>query len=601
MSDVEETIVTFQLRRTYHSLPKSGEKLTFVALALLVVSLLVGCADDSQQNPPPNLPNANKVAEPQHAVPSTQPSAKNAGESKQVTQPTLSSEKSTDEPQVVRSKVEPTTIINPYSGSAGLRERIFDSDVIAMVRLLGTAATTDTAGSKEDGSAIYRGLVTFRFEVLKYLKGSGGDELAADAVLELKSEVIRRILDGNARGQFVHLNDIDMENPYTTSEDALEAAEFWEQERDTTWDGREAIIFVKEMVLPGSSEGSTQLILGSIHSYALDGTYRSWLPSAVEFGVKDSGEGVAPDSMRFLLEPPNRASPQDMSETASVQPVTTSVSEIETLIITLERWRMEGEGVEGHLECILASFAEERLINGYKERGESLSTAIDFYLDSGLPTGYVIEDGHPVDGRDGRVWIEGKDKALFSYGDGAFRTVRPLPTGKYLVYYNRQAPRFIPCNYYPGEYKNRGPWFVNVSLPDRVLHEAFFDPVQIGSAVGAGASSGVLEPASFEVEGGTQTSIDVIAWESGQVRMKLSPSGTPVGHHVDFIALDGSVALRLRIEDAAQAVDGDNTTLTWDVCKQPWESGDKLMLRISESEADLTGETSDGECPSSNG
>ena len=209
----------------------------------------------------------------------------------------------------------------------------------------------------------------------------------------------------------------------------------------------------------------------------------------------------------------------------------------------------------------------------------------------------------------GRVWLEGEDKDLFdlrAYYDGVFRTTRPLPMGEYLVYFNFQGEEFITCDYHSEELRTE--WFVHVTAPDGTLHEAFFDPVEVGAAVGADASSGVLEPASFEVEGVGATSIVRIAWESasagtgeaGRVRMEFSPSRPPlVGHHVDFIALDGSVVLRLSVDDAAQSVDGDGTTLTWGVCKQPWESGDKLMLRISESGPELSGVTNDAECPSS--
>ena len=59
------------------------------------------------------------------------------------------------------------------------------------------------------------------------------------------------------------------------------------------------------------------------------------------------------------------------------------------------------------------------------------------------------------------------------------------------------------------------------------------------------------------------------------------------------------VALRLKIDDASQAANADSATLTWGVCSQPWEAGGKLMLRISESEQDLTGATNDTACSAS--
>ena len=47
---------------------------------------------------------------------------------------------------------------------------------------------------------------------------------------------------------------------------------------------------------------------------------------------------------------------------------------------------------------------------------------------------------------------------------------------------------------------------------------------------------------------------------------------------MDFIALDGSVPLSLKVADAT--VDSANDTLSWTVASQPWNDGDKLMLRI---------------------
>ena len=118
-----------------------------------------------------------------------------------------------------------------------------------------------------------------------------------------------------------------------------------------------------------------------------------------------------------------------------------------------------------------------------------------------------------------------------------------------------------------------------------MLHEAFFDPVTIGSAVAADNTNGVLKPATFADANGATTTIERIAWEagageSGTVKMRLTPLSGIAGHIVDFIALDGSVALTLDVADAT--VDAPNNTLSWPVVSQPWQSGNKLMLRIRE-------------------
>ena len=96
------------------------------------------------------------------------------------------------------------------------------------------------------------------------------------------------------------------------------------------------------------------------------------------------------------------------------------------------------------------------------------------------------------------------------------------------------------------------------------------------------AIAGVLQPEWFESEEG-ETVIERIAWSEGQVEMALSPATDLDGHRMDFIALDGSVSLRLDFDDAVEFVgDGDVATLAWGVCEQPWEEGDLLMLRIAE-------------------
>ena len=115
----------------------------------------------------------------------------------------------------------------------------------------------------------------------------------------------------------------------------------------------------------------------------------------------------------------------------------------------------------------------------------------------------------------------------------------------------------------------------------------------------------MLKPESFTDESGTATTIQRMEWESGMVEMQLdagSWSGTDpqtelADHHMDFIVLDASVALRLDFDDALDVEDGGKRTLTWGVCEQPWSAGHMLMLRISRSGADLAGATNNTTCP----
>ena len=282
--------------------------------------------------------------------------------------------------------------------------------------------------------------------------------------------------------------------------------------------------------------------------------------------------------------------------------------------------------------CVAFGYYWERQEKRYREQGKVMMQVPVYEKEivSGLPAGtnvgirqrlFVVNQDWKT-----KIWFEGDDADLFDVSEAADGTwpdefsiynsfnaaggnfliegtdnrhqtvtTRPLPAGEYDFTQKIYGLLSVACEHH----SEQGIATITVTAPDGVLHEAFFDPVADGAAVGADASNGQLEPASFEAGGGTSTTIDSVTWESQQVRMEFSASAPPSGHHVVFIALDGTVALRLKIDDATVTVDGDGTALSWGVCSQPWEAGDKLMLRISESGADLSGATNDTECPSS--
>ena len=98
--------------------------------------------------------------------------------------------------------------------------------------------------------------------------------------------------------------------------------------------------------------------------------------------------------------------------------------------------------------------------------------------------------------------------------------------------------------------------------------------------IAADATNGQLNPASFTDANGDPASIHRISYDSGDVTITLTPHSAITGHTLDFIALDGSISLSLHTDDAT--LDPDSNTLTWSVSEQPWHSGDKLMLRISQ-------------------
>ena len=169
-------------------------------------------------------------------------------------------------------------------------------------------------------------------------------------------------------------------------------------------------------------------------------------------------------------------------------------------------------------------------------------------------------------------------------------TVRPLPAGIYKFFSHVRLYSDIPCNFKPT--RNYIEQTVTVTAPTDAVHEAFFDPMNVGKSVAADATNGVLKPTAFTVSGSSAT-LTKIAWEVGKTTMEFQPSVSLAGHHADFIGLDGKVALRLDFDDAKVTASGTKRTFEWGVCKQPWVSGDLLMLRMSKSGDTLTGVTND--------
>ena len=155
--------------------------------------------------------------------------------------------------------------------------------------------------------------------------------------------------------------------------------------------------------------------------------------------------------------------------------------------------------------------------------------------------------------------------------------------------------RFIPrphhrdrwriCKHIP--FDECTPWEVTAVAPAGTLHEAFFDPVADGAAIAAGGSLGTIRHATFTNADGAVTTIRRIEWAPNKATITLAnPPASLAGHHAEFIALDGSVALILDFDDASSAATHDALALSWQVCAQPWQPGDLLMLRITKTRLD---------------
>ena len=106
-----------------------------------------------------------------------------------------------------------------FLGTVSLEEQILEADAIARVKFSSVKQVVEFV-HMEPRPGVYVGALEFTFEVLEYLKGSGGTEVRAV------------VYDGDER--------------YLTRGEAEASDEDFLAERETRWDDREAIVFLRE-------------------------------------------------------------------------------------------------------------------------------------------------------------------------------------------------------------------------------------------------------------------------------------------------------------------------------------------------------------------
>ncbi len=487
--------------------------------------------------------------------------------------------------------------------SASLDEQIYYSDVIARATLKSATSTAETVLGEGGSAATYRPVQELRFTVHEYLKGRG------------QSEVLVVV-----RG----------DRTYATAATAREEVDFAMLFRNTTWDNRQGVLFLR--TLDGSSRfvarytsanatgaattSAFAMYTGSTYEewwdYTVDGLSRGWLPAgdAAASGSSDGVSGAA--SVSFI---------EDGSETPYS---TVTLGKLKTKIAEMAATLKAGEGIAGYEECMKIRFRRERIrrINPWTPLQYKATLA------SGSATGTEVfrERKTTPEPKYLHYYVTGADKDYFQAPivdedsdpyNGYFRTLsttRPLPAGTYSVKFNLQHYKHFPCNFKPDDAYDQ--WTVTVTAPSGTVHEAFFDPASTFLGVGASGGAGVISPASFNVGGATATITRIVVSFGSMVSMQISPSVSLSGKHIEFIKVDGTVAARLSFDKGdlkggigiggASAGNGTSTAEAavsaaahaeiaaamaeaqatgskmyfWFVSSAPWKAGDKLMLRI---------------------
>ena len=467
-----------------------------------------------------------------------------------------------------------------YPGPESIEETILEADVIARVDYLSNRVSVAQDSIAQD-SIWWVTILEFRFRVNEYLKGSGPAEI----------------------GGIMYMY-------YETEADARAAQALTGDAHDDRWDTREAIVFLDAedsfrhgpqfQAGPGQYwfglMGETGV--GFVDTYTVASEWsKLWLPEATELpgGARSV---TSPDEKVFLLDVPATSTPVGNARGASAASVvpTISLGNLKSRIAALEAEANAG-GTPEYRRCVELNYQWVARTTYSIATYGLVNRRLDYAMASGLPAGTVVFENDQAMGllpdRGGLGWFDGPDKDVMRYEYLNFRpwgprfpdamrysqrmvTARPLPAGDYVFYPNWLSPTTEICNKDWSIGDNRTVAYLAVTAPSGTVHEAFFDPVAIGAAIGADGSNGVLKPAAFTV-GGASATITSLKWEAGVVTMELNPSASLAGHAVDFIALDGSVTSTLSFDDATQ---GGGGALTWSVANQPWQAGDLLMLRI---------------------
>jgi len=492
----------------------------------------------------------------------------------------------------------------PFHGSVAAQgattpeELIVLSSTVARVRLLSADAGVRRY-PPEDGKAPAP-VLAFRFRIIEYLKGDGDDILTV--------RVLARYSPWSGGYHYIGASP----TPTPDANAALRTAQARLAERDTRWDDMEAVVFLR----PSRFESESGVYEFSwrhwsstpgLHDYAITSDYgtahfpnRAWLP-----GGEAANDSSAPSEPRYFTSAPSvQPGPPITNARSPALPFAPSISlsEMKALVAATEDMLTKGRDIPGFEDCVRAKYEFDALYKRYPPQ----MTFNEVAIPSGQPAGHRLWPNPPVvistENHYTKWWFSGPDSDLFAYTitndpdnnpttGYAWKQValRPIPEGEYKVFVNNQPSAWAPCGYNPQATKNRRDRTIIVAAPDGVVHEAFFDPVDMkGGAAGASASNGVLDPTDFTF-GGASVSLSSIRWESKAVEMRLSPHTRLANHHADFIAIDGSVSLRLDFDDASETGAGANRALRWKVDAQPWSDGDMLMLRLSESPDDPTG------------
>ena len=482
-----------------------------------------------------------------------------------------------------REEVHPPTsyMVNPIAGEpASIDEQVYRADVIVIASFVSGTAAVETKPGAPGVAPTYLPMQVLNFRAVEYLKGTGPREFTVE-VWDDRYSVGIGIIGGPPHYE-----------GYLTSKRAMTEAQELIAQRNTTWDNRPGVLFLKGPLTavapaattsdnnprsPGASSGQaygfvqTNKGVQTPFQYGIDTLSRTWLP-ANEIPSKTGGEtGSTTPS----------ASSEYITDGAQTPPPVVTLSDLKTRIRDIKTMLAAGAGIAGYKECVRDNIMRER----YYRHRTGPGIAANHTINSGSPAGSRLYPAAKLAANEPKYNIYSVSGDDAEYFDSVVKdedtdasngyyweevTVHPLPADEYTFNSHIQHYSHVICNHSPS-HNNYSVINVTVAAPAGTLHEAFFNPTAAGTDD--------VSPVEFTV-GGVTTEITGLEWSNDKVVLTLGTHVSLSGYVLDFIDQDGSVALSFFTNSAT--VDSTAGTYSWPMTSQPWENGDQLMLRIRE-------------------
>ena len=242
-----------------------------------------------------------------------------------------------------------------------LDELILHSDVIAWVRPPAVTNTSKTIPSEDGVAPTYRPFVEFEFEVVEYLKGSGGNTLAVES-----PHGHTYLTDGEALSAATDIATATSRYPASVDMTPVFSVDAYR---------RESVVFLSlhegrywrryygdaSAEIPSEPVYYFENTFGEYVSDVVDLAKKSWLPMVGEESGIDIG--ASPDAVvesvpKFLNTEPIES---------AAEPGELTLEYLRSRIDAVAAILKKGEGIEGYEECVGIKLASENWFRAYEE------------------------------------------------------------------------------------------------------------------------------------------------------------------------------------------------------------------------------------------